>query len=229
MTTFTLATDEGFGDSVEVTLTSNITEEQLLSLTSFKDWKSTLRQNLALQDSDPAHAFHDDPYRLRSITIQSVDWFGRTKIGFVKLNAKIQNSKLGPGLPGIALLRGGSVAVLMILRPEGIKDERYVIMTEQPRIPAGSLQFLEIPAGMLDGETGFSGAAAKEIWEETGLRIPKEELIDLTELALKSSQVRDKGLKNAMYPSPGGADEFIPIYLWEKVSVDAITLELHMY
>jgi ADP-sugar diphosphatase len=113
--------------------------------------------------------------------------------------------------------------VLMILRPHGTKDERYVVMTEQPRIPAGSLQFLEIPAGMLDGKTHFSGKAAEEIAEETGMRIPKEELIDMTELALRESAVRDKSLKNAMYPSPGGSDEFIPILLWEKVSVNIAT------
>lgn len=224
MSTFTLASTEGFGDSVEVRLPDNITPEQLLSFPAFEDWKFTLRQNLDLQDTDPDHAFNKDPYKLYSIWIQSVDWFG-SAIGFIKLKADIQNSKPGPGLPGVALLRGGSVAVLMILRPEGTRDERYVVLTEQPRIPAGSLQFLEIPAGMLDGETGFSGKAANEILEETGLRIPKEELIDMTELALRSSQVRDKSLKNAMYPSPGGSDEFIAIMLWEKVSVDAMTAQ----
>lgn len=224
MSTFTLASTEGFGDSVEVRLPENITQEQLLSFAAFKDWKSTLRQNLDLQGIDPDHAFYNDPYKLYSIWIQSVDWFGPA-IGFIKLKAIIKNSKAGPGLPGVALLRGGSVAVLMILRPEGTSDERYVVLTEQPRIPAGSLQFLEIPAGMLDGETGFSGKAAKEILEETGLRIPKEELIDMTELALRSSRVRDKSLKNAMYPSPGGSDEFIAILLWEKVSVDAMTAQ----
>ncbi|KAL5120568.1 hypothetical protein ACEQ8H_001587 [Pleosporales sp. CAS-2024a] len=215
MATFILDEAEGFGDSVEVTLTENITKEQLLSFAAFKDWKAALRENLDLQATDKDHAFHDSPYCLHSITIQSVDWFQRGNIGFVKLRAKIQNSE-GASLPGVALLRGGSVAVLMILRPHGTKYERYVVMTEQARIPIGSLQFLEIPAGMLDGKTHFSGKAADEIEEETKMRIPKEELIDMTELALRGSQVRDKRLRNAMYPSPGGSDEFISIFLWEK-------------
>jgi hypothetical protein len=90
-------------------------------------------------------------------------------------------------------------------------------MTEQPRVPAGSLQFVEIPAGMLDNAGDFGGQAAKEIEEETGFKLPKSELIDLTKLALSQSTSEGECLQDAMYPSPGGSDEFIPIFLWEKV------------
>lgn len=213
MSTFIL---DGFQDPVPVTLTSDITEDQLLSFPAFKIWRETLQSNLALQYTDTNHAFHNSPYTLRSITIQSVDWFGRTKIGFVKLKAVIRNREGKNDLPGIAFLRGGSVAILMILRPKDSRDERLVVMTEQPRVPAGSLAFSEIPAGMLDDSKTFSGAAAKEIEEETGFKLPLSELIDMTELALKRSKITEKSLQNAMYPSPGGSDEFIPIFLWEK-------------
>ncbi|PSN69910.1 hypothetical protein BS50DRAFT_519392 [Corynespora cassiicola Philippines] len=213
MSTFIL---DGFENPVEVTLTQNITKEQLLDFPAFRTWKSALQQNLKLQKTDPEHAFYDDPYTLRSITIQSVDWFGRSKIGFVKLKAVVRNKEAKADLPGIAFLRGGSVAMLMILRPKDSRDERLVVMTEQPRLPAGSLSFVEIPAGMLDDAETFSGAAAKEIEEETGFKLPRSELIDLTELALKQSKITERSLKNAMYPSPGGSDEFIPIFLWEK-------------
>jgi len=69
---------------------------------------------------------------------------------------------------------------------------------------------------MLDDSKRFAGAAAKEIEEETGFQLPGSELIDLTALALKHSKTQEKGLQNAMYPSPGGSDEFISILLWEK-------------
>lgn len=129
----------------------------------------------------------------------------------------IRNLEKGKNdLPGIAFLRGGSVAILVILRPKDSRDERVIVITKQPRVPAGSLAFLEIPAGMLDDEKTFSGAAAKEIEEETGFKLPRAELIDMTELALKHSKIPEKSLQNAMYPSPGGSDEFIPIFLWEK-------------
>jgi ADP-sugar diphosphatase len=106
--------------------------------------------------------------------------------------------------------------VLMILRPTDDPDERYVVMTEQPRIPAGCLRFMEIPAGMIDGDKKLAGKAAKEIKEETGLTILEDDLVNMTELALKSAEV-NKNLQAGMYPSPGGSDEYIPLFLWEKL------------
>jgi 8-oxo-dGTP pyrophosphatase MutT (NUDIX family) len=100
-------------------------------------------------------------------------------------------------------------------------------MTIQPRIPAGSLEFPEIPAGMLDDSGTFAGRAASEIYEETGLSIPQNELIDMTSLALKSLQgsrnetnpngePEEEELQKGVYPSPGGSDEFIPLFLYQK-------------
>jgi 8-oxo-dGTP pyrophosphatase MutT (NUDIX family) len=199
--------------AVSVELTANLTEEQLMSSLAFNQWLDTLKASLALQ-STPGHPFYGAPYSLRSIKIQSVDFFG-PRIGFLKLSADISNSN-GERLPGIMFLRGGSVAMLMILRPSDSRHERWVIMTEQARIPAGSLDFCEIPAGMLDDDS-FKGAAAKEIEEETGLVVPRNELVDMTALALQQQiQTGPEPLQAAMYPSPGGSDEFIPLFLWEK-------------
>jgi ADP-sugar diphosphatase len=209
---------DGFKLPVTVELHKKIARAQLLSFKAFSNWKTTLQTNLELQYTNADHAFHDDPYVLYNIEIQSVDFFTPTKIGFVKLKAEIRNSKKNK-LPGIAFLRGGSVAMLMILRPEDSRDERWVVMTEQPRVPAGSLSFIEIPAGMLDDAGNFAGKAAEEIQEETGFKLPESELIDLTELALKELKPEGETLQNAMYPSPGGSDEYIPIFLWEKVSL----------
>lgn len=80
---------------------------------------------------------------------------------------------------------------------------------------------------MIDDGGSFAGGAAKEIWEETGLSIKQEELVDLTALALLETKQRRKGkntndgieedkLQDAMYPSPGGSDEFIPLFLCQK-------------
>lgn len=59
----------------------------------------------------------------------------------------------------------------MVLQPDdlpaGSQEEKHVLLTVQPRIPAGGLQFLELPAGMVDNGT-FAGSAAKEIKEELG-------------------------------------------------------------
>lgn len=92
----------------------------------------------------------------------------------------------------------------------------------QPRIPAGSLSFPELPAGMLDDGGTFAGGAAKEIYEETGLSISEDELFDLTALAHDSPQkttgddLPGEKLHKAVYPSPGGSDEFVPLFMCQK-------------
>lgn len=211
---------EFFGTNIPVYLPNTITLHELENMPAFKSWKTTLHENLELQSSE-GHAFHEHPYSLRSIEVKSVTKFPNGNVGFIKIDAAVETDP-SPGdqkvksLPGTAFLRGGSVAMLMILRPKDSADERYVILTEQPRIPAGSLQFLEIPAGMLDDYDQFRGAAAKEIEEETGFKIPLSELINMTELALGNSDHPEVSLQAAMYPSPGGCDEYIALFLWEK-------------
>jgi ADP-sugar diphosphatase len=120
----------------------------------------------------------------------------------------------------------GSVVMLLVLQPEGSEDqsEEYVILTLQPRIPAGSLAFLELPAGMLDDSGTFTGAAAKEIKEETGLEIQEKDLLDMTKLANEQAGTdTQENLQDAVYPSPGGSDEFVPIFMSRKrISRDKI-------
>ena len=115
--------------------------------------------------------------------------------------------------------------MLIILTPTDSKstdDEEYVLLSLQPRIAAGSLSFLELPAGMLDDSGTFAGAAAKEIKEETGLDIHEDDLVDLTELTINALSAEERGngteehLQKASYPSPGGSDEFISILMARK-------------
>ncbi|KAF1990941.1 ADP-sugar diphosphatase [Aulographum hederae CBS 113979] len=196
---------------------------RLLSFPAFKNWISTLQHSLSTQQSRE-HTFHPSPYKLRKIDVQAVDYFGGDRLGFVKLKADISNDD-GERLPGSVFLRGGSVGLMVILQPDDIplntEKEKHILLTIQPRIPAGSLALPELPAGMIDDSGTFSGAAAKEIKEELDLDIPESDLVDLTELAIppdspdSSSSLTEK-LQRAIYPSPGGSDEFIPIFLHQK-------------
>jgi 8-oxo-dGTP pyrophosphatase MutT (NUDIX family) len=107
--------------------------------------------------------------------------------------------------------------MLVMLVPDDAprdSDERYVVLTVQPRVPAGSLGFVELPAGMVDDAGSFKGAAAKEIEEELGIVIHEDELVCLSELA--GGQEDDEGLPLAMFPSAGGCDEHITIYSAER-------------
>ena len=204
---------------VPVNLVQNLEKDQLLSFPAFKTWISTLQHSLSTQQYQ-SHTFHSAPYKLRKIDVQAVDFFGEGRIGFIKLKAEISNDN-GERLPGSVFLRGGSVGMMLILQPDDVPQnteiDKHVILTLQPRIPAGSLALPELPAGMLDDLGTFSGGAAKEIEEETGLKIPAKDLIDLTELALpKGAQDGDEHLQQGVYPSPGGCDEFVPLFLWQK-------------
>jgi ADP-sugar diphosphatase len=88
-------------------------------------------------------------------------------------------------------------------------------MTERPRIPADSHPFHEIPGGMIEKGVIFAGNAAQEILEDTGLKLPKGELINLSKLGLEDAETQET-LNDALYPSHFGSDEYIPIFLGEN-------------
>lgn len=126
--------------------------------------------------------------------------------------------------------------MLVILVPDdaeaaALDAERHVLLTVQPRVAVGSLAFAELPAGMVDEEGAFVGTAAAEMREELGLEIGKDELVGLSDLAGEvapspTSKGENKGedqgegegenLPHAMYPSAGGCDEFVRIYMHER-------------
>lgn len=99
------------GFDLRVNSTPDLPRDDLLSFPAFKIWFATLQQSLARQQN-PSHEFHDDPYILRGIDIQSIDRFGGGRLGFVKLKADVSNGG-GEKLPGSVFLRGGSVAMLV--------------------------------------------------------------------------------------------------------------------
>ena len=109
--------------------------------------------------------------------------------------------------------------------------ERRAVLTVQARVPAASLAFAELPAGMVDDGGSFAGAAAREIHEELGLELGLADLTCLSDLAAEADADADdaghdggdvdgtpnpEGLPAAMYPSAGGCDEHVTIYLHER-------------
>lgn len=128
---------------------------------------------------------------LNKVLIQGVDYFGKS-IGFLKFKAEIIDKETGKKVPGIVFARGPAVAILILLESEG---ETYAILTEQVRVPTGRF-VLELPAGMLDDDKGdFLGTAVREVEEETGIHLNKEDMVELTAFL-------DPSTGGKIFPSP---------------------------
>jgi ADP-sugar diphosphatase len=162
-----------------------------INYSPFQDWLSGINS--------------DQRFVVKKIEFQGIDMFG-PRVGFIKFKADIVNEE-GSFLPGIVFMRGGAVTMLVILECEG---EEYGIITLQPRVPTGKFAFPELPAGMLDGSGNFSGVAAAELREECGIVISSTDLLDMTELVYGGTEYK------GVYPSAGGCDEFIRIFLFRK-------------
>jgi len=183
------------GNKVILTAEKGINIAQILHWGHFLEWIAEFEK--------PGNKLN-----LTKVHFQSVDMFGK-HIGFVKFKSEVL--KEGKYVPGIVFMRGPSVAILTILICEG---KEYALTTVQARVPISQL-FLEIPAGMLDDGT-FMGKAANEMQEETGIVVKIEDLIDLTLLAYGSKYP-------GIYPSPGGCDEYIRLFLYrQEVSAEKL-------
>jgi ADP-sugar diphosphatase len=174
-------------DGIPVTSEAGIDVDAVISSAQFKDWLASMDRSR---------------FTIKSVHIQSVDKFG-PKIGFIKFKADLADSR-GKFLPGIIFMRGNSVGILPVFTCKG---RSYAVLTVQPRAATGRFDFVEIPAGMLDGSGNFGGTAAKELDEELGLKITEAELTDLSGLA---------GLNTGFYPSPGGCDEAIRLFTFTR-------------
>eukprot|EP01052_Picozoa_sp_SAG31_P004647 SAG31_NODE_195_length_20708_cov_9.627638_1_plen_665_part_00 len=157
----------------------------------FLDWRAAI-------EADPLLSCH-------SIHFQSLDMFGK-KVGFLKFHADVRIGKKKS--PGVVFMRGGAVAVLIILDCEGTE---YTILTRQPRVPVGTSNFPELPAGMLDEQLYLKGVAVDEIKEECDIELKESDLIPLTTLAFGSST----GWRGVI-PSAGGCDEWIHLFVHRK-------------
>ena len=125
---------------------------------------------------------------------------------FSYLNARILNKMNKKINPTYILLRGNSVAILVIITNSG-NGEKYILVAEQLRAPTGR-NCLEAIAGMMDHNGDPKFVALEEIKEETGI-VPKKE--DITYLG-------------EYYTSPGILDEKMECFLMET-SMDTKKIE----
>lgn len=131
--------------------------------------------------------------------------FGPNNLGFALLSlfngAKKAQAPDAHGelreIPNIIFVRGGSVAVLVVLK---LPKLSYVVTVNQWKLPSGR-RLDELVAGMVDEKSGnLVGVAANELKEETGIVLAADRLVQLGE---------------PIYPSPGGCDELITLFACE--------------
>lgn len=190
---------------VPITTEPGIDAEVVSKSSNFKNWVAEL-------DSDPVLFVED-------IHIQSVDCFG-PRVGFVKFTTTAK-AKTGPQraieVPGIVFVRGGAVGMLIILECEG---EQYTILTRQARVAVGRHDLPEIPASMIEGSDNFKEVAVELVRQECGFNINEDEVDDLTDLAYGREF---KGV----FPSAGGCDEFIKLYMVRREVDKEVLAHLH--
>ena len=180
--------------------------ELIFKMKAFIDWCTHLDSKFFTMTS------------FKTIYIQNLDIFG-PRVGFLKFKTDMKYNN-GNNIPNVTFMRGGSVAILMLLHC--IETGKvYSIIVMQPRVPVGKAELAEIPAGMIDNDSNFTGTAAKEIKEETGIAVQEAELVDRT-VAAKLEDANHPGI----YPSPGGCDEYIKFYLYRKCMPENEILEL---
>ncbi|TDE14642.1 NUDIX hydrolase [Dyadobacter psychrotolerans] len=105
----------------------------------------------------------------------------------------------GNKIPPICFLKGEVVCVLICFI-DSVTKEKYLLLVRQRRICDGSLTY-EHPAGMLDSESDAASVAAREVWEETGIKIEIEQLVKLND--------------EPFFPSTGTSDEAMYLFYCE--------------
>lgn len=113
---------------------------------------------------------------IKAIAIQSADIFG-DKVVFIKFEVHAVDAVTGIKIPGIVFMRGDSVQISVRVKNKET-GQLFLLLIEQPRIPIGKYNMIEIPAGVLDpdGKT-LASRALTELWEETGVVVPASALV----------------------------------------------------
>jgi len=177
----------------EVKRGGGVSRKHFRAAINSKPFRNWIRSHQQTRSKDNLRSYW--PFHYHSITIDAVTMFGPNPgLIFITCNFDFNNITMSRAV----FIRGDSIGVLFTLKSKQT-GKIYVVYVKQPRNAVGCGDFIEIPAGMMDGKTGTlasQGVAAKEIWEELGFFIEKGDLIFLGE----------------MYPSPGGCDELITLF-----------------
>jgi ADP-sugar diphosphatase len=200
---FPISTDSrliniGSSQGISVTAEAGIEINQVLNSKHFEEWAATIA--------------HETGIEISKIHIQSLDMSG-SEVRSTKI--KIDGSKNGKLAPGLIFMRGGTPAILVILKAKSEnKTYSYALIVRQPCVAVCASSIPEMPLGVLDDDGNFVGSAAKRMYELSGIEINESSLINMTQMVHGSSHP-------GMYPSCGGSAEYNPLLLYRQVVSDA--------
>jgi ADP-sugar diphosphatase len=143
--------------------------EQLENSLKYKQWKATLDQNKV-----------DLVHLEERCTIRKPN--GEVLFSMIEIDAKAAD---GEKILPIALLRGHFVSVLVVFIDKTTK-ERHVLLVKQYRVANGAICY-EFAAGMCDNDADPFAVAMKEVKEETGFVVGREQLNLMNEELIYSS------------------------------------------
>lgn len=135
-------------------------------------------------------------FNFNNIFIRKTFFLPNGDLLFALLDCQVTRD--GNRVPGVIFMRGDAVGILLDIDVEGVS---YTILTRQYRLATGGVM-AEIPAGMLDTQTGnFSGVALKELQEEVFGETYQLDINNLIPLG-------------TVYTSPGISDEQIGLFVY---------------
>lgn len=148
----------------------------------------------------------DKSMEVEKIEIQSIDKSPTGEVTQIKFKSKTMRG--GVEIPGIVLLRGHNISLLVLFEDE-VTHDKYTVLTSSPCIPIGFLM-LELPLGFIDESGNLNGEMVNLIKEKCELDIKGEELIDMTMLAYGNSAP-------GVFMGCGLSDQYINFLLFPKV------------
>jgi len=185
------------------------TESQVskaLNSRKFETWKENMKTNKNIFVThviiDSVVFMPDNAEEVKYIKIKATCF---TKESYEAwLTSQSRDNKLLKFLPGIAFLRGPKVAVMVVIPTE---TEEFTVLTVNRRLAVAKPSVPELPTGDIDETGDFVGEASDFLHKELEIQIKEMDLVDLTQLAFGNNYP-------GMFPSCGGCDEYVVLYLY---------------
>lgn len=182
---------------------SSIDLSDVLSYEAFQEWLSLIHSDIHVKSILVTHLVYrsgKEKKRLFLVVLKVVAFFREEKAP----------------LPENYVIRCGAVQCLIELECEG---KSYVVMVRQPRLAIGKRAFDEFVCGKVDDYTDIKGNIVREVEEEAGMHVRREDVLDLNALAHGPDEL-------GIYDSVGMLSEWTHMFLFRATVPPSYLLKL---